>query len=47
MSDGAELMKSLKRKSGVNYPVLIPNLMGYNIAVSITFKYNFQIIEFT
>ncbi|CAH2102682.1 unnamed protein product [Euphydryas editha] len=32
MSDGTEVMKNLKRTSGVNYPVLIPNLKGYETA---------------
>ncbi|KAL4716043.1 hypothetical protein ACJJTC_002808 [Scirpophaga incertulas] len=32
MSDGPEIMKNLHRKPGVNYPVLVPNLKGYNIA---------------
>lgn len=34
MSDGSEVMKNLKRKPDVNYPVLIPNLKGYETAVS-------------
>lgn len=34
MSDGSEVMKNLKRVPGVNYPVLIPNLKGYEAAVS-------------
>ncbi|XP_049880847.1 hydroxymethylglutaryl-CoA lyase, mitochondrial [Pectinophora gossypiella] len=32
MSDAAAVMKSLPRMAGVNYPVLIPNLKGYDIA---------------
>lgn len=32
MSDGCEVMKNLKRKPDVNYPVLIPNLKGYETA---------------
>ncbi|XP_061708683.1 hydroxymethylglutaryl-CoA lyase, mitochondrial isoform X1 [Cydia pomonella] len=32
MSDGAEVMKTIKREPGVNYPVLIPNLKGYELA---------------
>ncbi|CAH2238957.1 hydroxymethylglutaryl-CoA lyase, mitochondrial isoform X1 [Pararge aegeria] len=32
MSDGSEVMKSIKRVQGVNYPVLIPNLKGYETA---------------
>ncbi|KAI8438337.1 hypothetical protein MSG28_010903 [Choristoneura fumiferana] len=32
MSDGSEVMKTLKRVPGVNYPVLIPNIKGYEIA---------------
>lgn len=35
MSDGVDVMKNLKRIPGVNYPVLIPNLKGYETAVSI------------
>lgn len=34
MSDGSEVLKNLKRVPGVNYPVLIPNLKGYEAAVS-------------
>lgn len=34
MSDGTEVMKTIKRVPGVNYPVLIPNLKGYEAAVS-------------
>ncbi|CAH2050252.1 unnamed protein product, partial [Iphiclides podalirius] len=33
MSDGADVMKKLKRTPGVNYPVLIPNLKGYEAAI--------------
>lgn len=33
MSDAAEVMKNLKRVPGVNYPVITPNLKGYNTAV--------------
>lgn len=32
MSDGVEVMKNLPRVPGVNYPVLMPNLKGYEIA---------------
>ncbi|GBP29298.1 Hydroxymethylglutaryl-CoA lyase, mitochondrial [Eumeta japonica] len=32
MSDGVDVMTNLKRKNGVNYPVLIPNLKGYHTA---------------
>ncbi|CAB3240490.1 unnamed protein product [Arctia plantaginis] len=32
MSDGVDVMKNLKRAPGVNYPVLMPNLKGYEIA---------------
>lgn len=35
MSDAAEVMKNLKRVPGVNYPVIIPNIKGYNTAVRI------------
>lgn len=37
MSDSAEVMKNLVRVPGVNYPVLIPNLKGYESAVSTFF----------
>ncbi|XP_013135267.1 PREDICTED: hydroxymethylglutaryl-CoA lyase, mitochondrial isoform X2 [Papilio polytes] len=33
MSDGVEVMKTIKRSPGVNYPVLIPNLKGYETAI--------------
>jgi isopropylmalate/homocitrate/citramalate synthase len=33
MADHAELMRSLPRKQGVTYPVLVPNLRGYEAAV--------------
>eukprot|EP00055_Hartaetosiga_balthica_P006896 m.22833 g.22833 ORF g.22833 m.22833 type:complete len:389 (-) comp5484_c0_seq1:365-1531(-) len=33
MADHAELMQRLVRKPGVNYPVLTPNLKGYELAV--------------
>lgn len=32
MSDGADVMKSIRRVPHVNYPVLVPNLKGYEIA---------------
>ncbi|KAJ2947782.1 hypothetical protein O0L34_g9564 [Tuta absoluta] len=32
MSDAADVMKNLPRAPGVNYPVLIPKLKGYDIA---------------
>jgi hydroxymethylglutaryl-CoA lyase len=34
MADHAEIMSGLKRRPGVNYPVLTPNLKGYEAAVS-------------
>lgn len=37
MSDGVDIMKNMKRVPGVNYPVLIPNLKGYETAVSESF----------
>lgn len=33
MSDGVDVMKNLPRLPGVNYPVLVPNLKGYDTAV--------------
>lgn len=33
MSDGVDVMKNMPRAPGVNYPVLVPNLKGYEIAV--------------
>ncbi|XP_014356232.2 hydroxymethylglutaryl-CoA lyase, mitochondrial [Papilio machaon] len=33
MSDGIDVMKTIKRSPGVNYPVLIPNLKGYETAM--------------
>ncbi|XP_068626162.1 hydroxymethylglutaryl-CoA lyase, mitochondrial [Battus philenor] len=33
MSDGMDVMKKLKRTPGVNYPVLVPNLKGYESAI--------------
>ncbi|CAG9796693.1 unnamed protein product [Diatraea saccharalis] len=32
MSDGQEVMKNIDRVPGVNYPVLVPNLKGYQLA---------------
>lgn len=32
MSDGVDVMKNLPRAPGVNYPVLVPNLKGYDTA---------------
>ncbi|XP_041975260.1 hydroxymethylglutaryl-CoA lyase, mitochondrial [Aricia agestis] len=32
MSDGLDVMKTIKRTPGVNYPVLMPNIKGYEIA---------------
>lgn len=34
MSDAVDVMKTIQRAPGVNYPVLIPNLKGYETAVS-------------
>ena len=33
MSDGVDVMKNVPRAPGVNYPVLVPNLKGYDTAV--------------
>ncbi|KAL0803386.1 hypothetical protein ABMA28_017398 [Loxostege sticticalis] len=32
MADGKDVMNTIKRVPGVNYPVLVPNLKGYSIA---------------
>ncbi|RVE49358.1 hypothetical protein evm_005973 [Chilo suppressalis] len=32
MSDGQEVMKNINRAPGINYPVLVPNLKGYEVA---------------
>lgn len=34
MADGFDVMNKIKRKPNVNYPVLVPNLKGYETAVS-------------
>jgi len=34
MADGKEVMAAIKRKSGVRYPVLTPNLKGYEAALA-------------
>ena len=34
MSDHKEVMQGIQRKPGVNYPVLTPNLKGFQAAVS-------------
>jgi len=34
MADHAEVMRGLARKPGVNYPVLVPNMQGFEAAVS-------------
>lgn len=33
MADGVDVMKTINRKPGVNYPVLVPNLKGYETAM--------------
>lgn len=38
MSDGVEVMKGLPRAPDVNYPVLVPNLKGYGIAVRLHYS---------
>jgi len=35
MADQLEVMKGIKRKPGVSYPVLTPNLKGFQAAVSL------------
>ncbi|OQS05902.1 hydroxymethylglutaryl-CoA lyase, mitochondrial precursor [Thraustotheca clavata] len=35
MGDNSEVMKQIKRKEGVSYPVLTPNLMGFDAAVKV------------
>jgi hydroxymethylglutaryl-CoA lyase len=34
MADHAELMRALERRDGVNYPVLVPNLRGFEAALA-------------
>lgn len=34
MADQVEVMKGISRKPGVSYPVLTPNLKGFQAAVS-------------
>lgn len=36
MADQVEVMKGIGRKPGVSYPVLTPNLKGFQAAVSVT-----------
>ena len=33
MRDHKEVISGIKRKEGVSYPVLVPNLQGFNSAV--------------
>lgn len=35
MADQVEVMKGILRKPGVSYPVLTPNLKGFQAAVSV------------
>ena len=35
MADQVEVMKGISRKPGVSYPVLAPNLKGFQAAVSL------------
>jgi hydroxymethylglutaryl-CoA lyase len=34
MADGAEVMRGLARKPGVSYPVLVPNMQGFEAAIA-------------
>src|ERR1700751_5113322 len=34
MADHAEVMRGLERRDGVSYPVLVPNLRGFEMAVA-------------
>jgi isopropylmalate/homocitrate/citramalate synthase len=34
MADSAEVLKAIKKRSGVSYPVLTPNLKGFESAVA-------------
>lgn len=48
MADQEEVMRGLHKKPGVNYPVLTPNLKGFQAAVSTTnacarFSYQYRI----
>lgn len=38
MADSAEIMQQIKRKAGVSYPVLTPNLKGFEAALSVGAK---------
>lgn len=35
MGDNSAVMKGIKPRPGVSYPVLVPNLEGFNAAVSL------------
>lgn len=37
MADHAEVLRGIQRLSGVSYPVLTPNLKGFEAAVSVCF----------
>lgn len=34
MADNTEVMKGINRQPGVTYPVLVPNIQGFEAAVS-------------
>ena len=34
MGDHAEVMAAIRRKAGVKYPVLVPNMKGFEAAVN-------------
>lgn len=34
MGDNEDVMKNLKKRPGVSYPVLVPNLKGFQSAVN-------------
>ena len=34
MADGAEVMARIRRKPGVHYPVLVPNMKGFEAALA-------------
>lgn len=45
MADQVEVMKGISRKAGVSYPVLTPNLKGFQAAVSMI-NHRPELIEF-
>ena len=46
MADHNEVMKGIRREPGVSYPVLTPNLKGFESAVSSISLYHFSVLLF-